>query len=99
MIAIFVAAVLSTMHFEDAVTADGGDYVVVPFTVPDGTAEIDVAHAAGSDGEILDFGVWAPEGFRGWGGGLTDDAIIDVAQSSRGYLPGAITAGTWQVVI
>jgi hypothetical protein len=99
MIAIFVAAVLSTMHFEDNVTADGGDYVVVPFAVPDGTAEIDVTHAAGSDGEILDFGVWAPEGFRGWGGGLTDNAIIDVAQSSRGYLPGPITPGTWQVVI
>lgn len=99
MIGLLAATVLSTQHFEADVTADGGDYVVVPFTVPAGTAEIDVHHVSGSDSEILDFGVWAPEGFRGWGGGLTDDAIIDVAQSSRGYLPGPITAGTWQVVI
>ncbi len=38
-------------------------------------------------------------GFRGWGGGLTDAAIIGVATSSRGYLPGPITAGTWTLVI
>jgi MYXO-CTERM domain-containing protein len=99
MSAILVAAVLSTMSYEGDVTADGGDYVIVPFTVPAGTAEIDVSHAAAADGEILDFGVWSPDGYRGWGGGLTDDAIIDVAQSSRGYMPGPITAGTWQVVI
>ena len=99
MSAILVAAVLSTMHFQGAVGSDNGDYVLVPFTVPDGTAEVDVAHAYGSDGEILDFGVWSPDGYRGWGGGLTDDAVIDVAQSSRGYLPGPITAGTWNVVI
>src|SRR5580704_6894750 len=99
MSAILVATVLSTMNFQGDVTADGGDYVIVPFTVPDGTAEIDVTHAAADDGEILDFGVWSPDGYRGWGGGLTDDAVIDVAQSSRGYMPGPITAGTWQVVI
>jgi MYXO-CTERM domain-containing protein len=99
MSAILVATVLSTMNFQGDVTADGGDYVLVPFTVPDGTAEIDVTHVAAADGEILDFGVWSPDGYRGWGGGLTDDAVIDVAQSSRGYLPGPLTSGTWQVVI
>jgi hypothetical protein len=99
MSAILVAAVLSTASFQGDVTADGGDYVIVPFQVPPGTAEIHVEHAAAADGEILDFGVWGPDGYRGWGGGLTDDAYIDVAQSSRGYLPGPINAGTWQVVI
>jgi len=92
-------AVLSTMHYEGDITSDGGDYADVPFVVPDGSVECQVAHTDGSDSVILDWGVWSPEGFRGWGGGLTDDAIIGVDQSSRGYLPGPITAGTWTLSI
>ena len=87
------------MHYEGDVPAAGGDYQDVAFTVPAGTVEIEIAHTDGSDYTILDWGVWGPDGFRGWGGGLTDDAIIGVDQSSRGYLPGAITPGTWTVVI
>jgi hypothetical protein len=96
---IVLAVVLSTMHYEGDVTAAGGDYVDVPFEVPAGTVEIQVTHTDGSDSVILDWGVWSPEGFRGWGGGLTDDAIIGVEQSSRSYLPGPITPGTWTVSI
>ena len=92
-------AVLSTMHYEADVTPGGGDYVDVPFVVPAGTVEIQVSHTDGSDFVILDWGVWSPEGFRGWGGGLTDDAIIGVAQSSRSYISGPITPGTWTVSI
>lgn len=94
-----LAATLSTMHHEGDVAAAGGDYVDVAFIVPAGTAEIRVAHSDGSDAVILDWGVWSPGGFRGWGGGLTDDAVIGVDQSSRGYLPGPITPGTWTVVV
>ena len=94
-----VAVVLSTMHYEGDVTAAGGDYADVAFEVPAGTAEIQISHTDGSTYVILDWGVWGPDGYRGWGGGLTDDAIIGVDQSSRGYLPGPITPGTWTVVI
>lgn len=94
------AAVISTIHLEGDVTAAGGDFVEVPFEVPANTAEITVSHTDGDPDVILDFGVWSPEGFRGWGGGNTEDAIIGVAQSSRSYLSGAITAGAgWRVVI
>jgi MYXO-CTERM domain-containing protein len=96
---IAVAAVLSTMHYEGDVAVAGGDYVDVPFVVPAGTVEIEIAHTDGSTSTILDWGVWSPEGYRGWAGGLTDNAIIGVDQSSRSYLPGAITPGTWTVVI
>jgi hypothetical protein len=96
---IVFAVVLSSMHYEGDVTAAGGDFVDVPFEVPAGTVEIQITHSDGSDFVILDWGVWSPEGFRGWGGGLTDDAIIGVEQSSRSYLPGPITAGTWKVSI
>lgn len=92
-------AVLSQMHYEADVPVAGGDYVEVEFEVLAGTVEIEIAHTDGSDYDILDWGVWSPEGFRGWGGGLDDNTIIGVEQSSRSYLAGPITPGTWRVVI
>jgi len=94
-----ILAVLTTAHLEADVVEAGGDYVVVPFDVPAGTVEIQLAHDDGSTSVILDWGVWSPDGYRGWGGGLTDDAVIGVDESSRGYLEGPITPGTWQLVI
>jgi MYXO-CTERM domain-containing protein len=94
-----IVAVLSTMQFEGDVTADGGDYAEVTFPVPAGTVEIHITHDDGSEAVILDFGVWSPEGFRGWGGGNTEDIIIGVEESSRSYRIGAITPGDWTVVI
>lgn len=94
------AVVISSVHLEADVVADGGDFVDVAFEVPAGTRELRVSHTDGDPDVILDFGVWSPEGFRGWGGGNTEDAIIGVEQSSRSYLPGAITPGMgWTVVI
>ena len=94
-----ILAVLTTMHYEGDVVAAGGDYVDVAITVPPGTVEIQIAHSDNSTNDILDFGVWSPEGFRGWGGGNTEDIIIGVDQSSRSYRPGPITPGTWTVAI
>jgi hypothetical protein len=94
-----LATVLSTTLYEGDVPAAGGDYADVAFVVPAGTQEIRIAHSDGSATDILDWGVWSPDGFRGWGGGLTDDAVIAIDQSSRGYLPGPITPGTWTLVI
>jgi hypothetical protein len=71
----------------------------VPFDVPAGTAEIQIDHTDGSDAVILDWGVWAPDGFRGWGGGLTAPVVIGTGASSRGYVPGPLAAGTWTLVI
>src|SRR5262245_34990845 len=97
MLALF--AVIGTLHLSGAVPVEGGDYLIVPFSVPPGTVEFTVARDDGSASQILDWGVWSPAGFRGGGGGLTDPAVIGVAASSRGYLPGPIALGEWQVVI
>ena len=94
-----VSAVISTLALSGDATPDGGDYIVVDFVVPDGTVEFEIAQDDQSQSDILDWGVWSPEGFRGWSGGLTDPITIGVDQSSRGYLPGPITPGTWQLVI
>jgi hypothetical protein len=92
--------VLGTLHLEGTAAAGNGDYIDVPFTVPAGTVEIQISRSYDNTlGQILDFGVWQPEGFRGWSGGLTDDVIVGVDQSTRGYLPGAITPAQWTLVI
>ena len=96
---VAIAAVLSTLHLEGTATPADGDYIDVPFTVPAGTVEFSITRTYDTTYAILDFGVWAPEGYRGWSGGLTDDIVIGVDQSSRGYLPGAITPGAWTVAI
>jgi len=81
------------------VAGDGPDFFLVPFEVPADTAEIEVRHQSLGDGDILDFGVEDPDGFRGWGGGNTEPAIIGVGAASRSYLPGPLPTGTWHVVV
>ena len=83
----------------DGALPDGVDYVQVPFTVPAGTQEIEIAHQTVDPGNILDWGVMAPEGFRGYGGGNTENAVIGAQASSRSYLTGPISAGEWQLYI
>jgi uncharacterized protein (TIGR03382 family) len=96
---VAIAVVLSTVHVEGDALPGNGDYIDVPFTVPAGTVEIQVSKTYNNGYNILDFGMWSSTGYRGWSGGLTDDIIVGVQQSSRGYLPGAIDAGTWTVSI
>lgn len=84
---------------EDAVPAGGPDFFLVPFEVPDGTAEVEVRHASLQDGDILDFGVEDPAGSRGWGGGNDEPAIVGALAASRSYLPGPMPSGTWSVVV
>jgi hypothetical protein len=76
------------MHYEGDVTAEGGDYVDVPFDLPAGTVEIQVTHTYGSDTVILDWGVCSPEWFRGLCGGLTDDSIIALRSRSMKFSRG-----------
>lgn len=99
MFTVYAAAIIATIPLDGEVDATGGDYAVVEFEVPEGAAEIIVRHAVVDEANILDFGVWDPNGFRGWGGGLTEDAVIGIDAASRGYLPGPLPAGTWQIVI
>jgi hypothetical protein len=97
---ILFAAVIGTLHLESDILPAGGDYVVVPFTVPAGTVEFDIVRTTTPSTAILDFGVWdQAAAWRGWSGGLTDPTTIGVADSTRGYMPGPITAGDWQLVI
>jgi hypothetical protein len=84
---------------DDVVADDGEDLFVVPFEVGPDIQEIEVRHESLGDGDVLDFGVDDPDGFRGWGGGNDEPAVIGVSAASRSYLPGPLPAGTWQVVV
>lgn len=99
---LFAAAVAAQetpdVVFDGAVPAEG-EFFELPFQVPAGTVEILIRHAPTDPDDILDFGVLAPEGFRGYGGGNLEDAVIGVEASSRSYLPGPITAGAWALYV
>lgn len=83
----------------DVPTTDTARYFTIPFEVPAGTVEIEIRHDDLSSENILDWGLLAPSGFRGYGGGNTEAAIVGVDAASRSYLTGPIEAGTWEVYV
>ena len=68
------------------------DHFFVPFDVPPGTVEIEVQHDDLSDANILDWGLDDPAGFRGWGGGNSEPAVVGLVAASRSYVAGPIAA-------
>ncbi|MBT8463679.1 MAG: CehA/McbA family metallohydrolase [Deltaproteobacteria bacterium] len=71
----------------------------LPFEVPADIAEIEVRHDDLSSENILDWGLDDPNGFRGWGGGNSEPAVVGIEAASRSYVPGLMPAGTWEVVV
>ncbi|MBK8258167.1 MAG: PHP domain-containing protein [Polyangiaceae bacterium] len=88
-----------TLTFEGTVMEGELDHEFVEFDVPEGVAEIQVEHDDLSGEDILDWGLNDPNGFRGWGGGNSEPAVVGVSAASRSYLAGPIVAGKWKVVI
>ena len=95
---VFCADV-GTLHFEGTVTADGGDYFALPFTVPAGVVEVKIAHADNSRENVLDFGLWRADGtWRGWGGGNGEDIVVGTTAASRSYVAGPVE-GDWELIV
>ncbi|APR88123.1 PHP domain protein [Minicystis rosea] len=88
-----------TLTFDGTLTEGGLDHAFIDFEVPAGTQEIQIDHDDLSADDILDWGLDDPDGFRGWGGGNTEPAIVGALAASRSYLAGPMPAGTWRVVI
>lgn len=84
---------------EGEVPDDGDSFLIVPFQVPEGIAELEYRHDDLSAANILDWGLEDPHGFRGWGGGNTEPAVLNAQAATRSYLPGPIVPGEWKVVI
>jgi hypothetical protein len=87
------------IHLEGDVPPGDETHFFVPFEVPEGIVEIEIQHDDMSSENILDWGLDDPNGFRGWGGGNSEPAIVGVDAASRSYIPGPIEAGTWEVVV
>lgn len=81
-------------------------YRYLPFEVPPGTTRIDLRYQFEAP-SILDLGLFDPAlspfparvGFRGWSGSFRREAFVATDDATPGYLPGAIAAGRWQVVL
>lgn len=87
------------LTFDGDVPAGTETHFFVPFDVPAGVVEIEVRHDDLSSLNILDFGLEDAAGFRGWGGGNAEPAVVGLDRASRSYVPGSIDAGTWRVVV
>ena len=84
---------------DGVVPADGPDHFFLDFDVPAGTKEIEIRHDDKSAANILDWGVYDQDGYRGWGGGTSEAVVINETAASRAYVPGPIKPGTWRVVV
>lgn len=93
------AASAAPIVLEGDVPTGGPDHFFLDFEVPAGIKEIAIKHDDLSEANILDFGVNDPAGYRGWGGGTSEDTIIAETAASRAYVAGPITPGTWRVVV
>ena len=72
----------------------------LPVEVGPGTAGLRVElEYEQSGGTVLDLGCLGPDGFRGWSGGARRWFAVTGQAATPGYLPGAIEAGEWQVMI
>jgi hypothetical protein len=87
-----------TRLFEGEVP-EAGAHFELPFDVPAGVAEIEVRHDDLSEVNILDWGLLSPDGFRGYGGGNVEPALVGERAASRSYLPGPLTPGRWRVYV
>jgi MYXO-CTERM domain-containing protein len=87
------------ISLDGPVPDDGLDHFFVEFEVPEGIVEIEVRHDDLSATNVLDWGLVDPAGFRGWGGGNDEPAVVGIDAASRSYVPGPIPAGTWAVVV
>jgi hypothetical protein len=85
----------------DVTGAQNKTYFEIPFVVPAGTHRISVDfHYTGAEQRAtLDLGIADPDRFRGESGGNKSHFTISETDATPSYLPGAIPAGQWRLLI
>ncbi len=96
------------IRFSGRLTASNvsNPYLYLSFDVPSGVTRIDLSYMF-SEGSILDLGLLDPSvqvfpsisGFRGWSGSARRTVFVATDEATPGYIPGDITAGSWQVIL
>ncbi len=81
--------------------AQNKTYFEVPFTVPAGThrVSVDFQYSGREERATLDLGIADPERFRGQSGGNKSHFTISETDATPSYLPGAIPAGRWNLLL
>jgi hypothetical protein len=76
-------------------------YIQVPFSVPAGTERVTITfdYTARDQHTALDLGLLDPAGLRCWSGGNKSTLTVGLSDATPSCLPGAIPAGTWNVLI
>lgn len=102
-----------TVRLTGTLGRDADDWVYVPVDVPSGVSRLDVEYRYDRSevelGELqnaCDLGVFDERGtarngpgFRGWSGGSRTGFFISATDATPGYLPGAVHAGRWHVLL
>ena len=85
----------------DVTGAQHQTYFGIPFEVPAGTHRIsvDFQYTGKEERATLDLGIADSERFRGQSGGNKSHFTISETDATPSYLPGAIPAGKWQLLI
>ena len=76
-------------------------YIEVPFDVPAGAHRIsvDFSYSGKDQKTTLDLGIADPQRFRGNSGGNKSHFTLSETDATPSYLPGAIPAGKWKLLI
>ena len=76
-------------------------YIEVPFDVPAGSHRIsvDFSYSGKDQKTTLDLGIADPQRFRGNSGGNKSHFTLSETDATPSYLPGAIPAGKWKLLI
>jgi hypothetical protein len=102
---------MAGQHFAVALTRTdqaANPYFYVPFAVGAGVTRIDVAlDYQRAEDCVIDVGLLDPhatdfpsaQGLRGWSGSARERFFVATDDATPGYLPGAIAAGDWRVVL
>ena len=95
-------------HFDPADQA-ADPYPLIPFDLPAGVGRLEVRYTysdpISSDpleaqpGNVVDLGVVAPDGLRGWSGSARQSFTLTPEWATPGYLPGPLPAGRWHVLL
>lgn len=81
--------------------ADRASVRDLPFEVPPDTAQVhvDFEYEGRDRGVTVTLGVWDPQRFRGWGGGVKRSFSIAEGFATPSFLPGPLPAGNWRIVM
>lgn len=76
-------------------------YIKVPFQVPAGVHRVTLTftYTEKNQHTALDLGLLDPQGLRCWSGGNKSVLTVGLSDATPSCLPGAIPAGTWNVLI